>query len=194
MEWPRRQGSSDASGTWALNGSWAWIYLFAAFKLEGMQNRRNFLGVAAGTTLGFLSLNTAFSGLFSKVARAADKKKSASPARFAELIDTTTACIKTGEACLAHCERELAQGNKSMADCNTKVHEMLALTKAMLTLASMGSAEAIKLAPVCAEACHACAQSCAEHREHFSHGMHLECKDCMEACQACDKACQKVMA
>lgn len=160
-----------------------------------MSNRRGFIREFAGAGIGTLIAGGLSNTLGLNTAFAADelpKKKNKGP--LAELIKTTSECIRTGEACVAHCQKELSEGHTSMARCNEKVHDMLALTRAMLSLASYDSALAAKLAPICAEACKSCADACGEHKEHFAHGMHLACKECMEACIACEKACRKLTA
>ena len=95
---------------------------------------------------------------------------------------------------MAHCAKELANGNTQMGKCNLSAHDMLALCGAMLSLASAESALAKRLAPVCADACKACSQACFEHQEHWAHGMHLACKACYESCLACEKACRALAA
>jgi len=161
-----------------------------------MNNRREFILTAAGATVAALAARSGFQNILEPSAAAADTKSAPaqSSTQFADLAKTASDCIKTGTACLAHCQRELGAGNTGMANCSVRVHEMLALTQAMLTLASLGSSQTLKLAAVCADACRTCADACAEHKGHFSHGMHLECKTCMEACLACEKACRKAIA
>lgn len=113
---------------------------------------------------------------------------------FAEVADTASTCVRTGEACVAHCTDELAKGNTSMANCNKRVHEMLAMTRAMQTLAASKSELAKRHAAICADACKACAAACLEHKDHWGHGMHLACKACYEACVACEQSCRKLAA
>ena len=125
-------------------------------------------------------------------ALAAEAKKPAAPDPKRALLDALSRCIQAGEVCQAHCVDELAKGNVSMATCNKRVHEMLAMCRATLSLAALDSTLLPQAATVCAAACKACAEACAEHKAHFSHGMHLACKDCMESCQACERACAAV--
>ena len=80
-----------------------------------------------------------------------------------------------------------------MANCQKRVREMMALIRPLMTLAASDSEYLSKLAAICAEACKTCGEACAEHKEHFAHGMHIECKECMEACQRCEKACRKLI-
>lgn len=108
------------------------------------------------------------------------------------LIETSIACIQTGELCLGHCMQELGSGNNSMAKCALKVEEMLTLCGSLVKLTSLKSAHAKKIALATADACKECRDACNEHKAHFSHGMHLTCKDCADACEACEKACRAV--
>ncbi len=149
-------------------------------------SRRQF---GVGTALGLLAL--------SKLGRADDGKKSVTkpaPPSVKELdvARTAAACIASGEACSAHCARELGAGNTTMASCNARVHDMLAACRAMLSLASAGSPLSKAMAAVCADACKACAEACLEHKAHWAHGMHLECKACYESCVACEKSCREL--
>ena len=102
------------------------------------------------------------------------------------------ACITTGEVCLAHCADELAKGNKDLGKCIRMVIQMLAVCKAMQTLAAMKAERAKALAAVCIAACQDCADACAEHKAHWSHKMHMECKDCHDACLALIKVAKKI--
>ena len=111
-----------------------------------------------------------------------------------DVARTASACVAAGETCVAHCTRELAAGNTSMANCNARVHEMLATCRAILSLASSGSSLTKAMAAVCADACKNCAEACAEHKSHWAHGMHLECKACYESCLACEKSCRELVA
>lgn len=160
-----------------------------------MKTRRQFLAVS-GTGIGVFALGSRLKNLWPQQAFSAEpagkKQVDFHSPQMAEVGKSAANCVRAGEACIAFCAEEFANGNTDMANCNRKVHEMVALTRAMLTLAAMGSSEAVRLAPICAEACHDCATACREHKEHFAH-MHA-CKECMEACEACEKACLKLTA
>ncbi len=112
----------------------------------------------------------------------------------AALLASLADCQRTGDLCLAHCAEELGKGNKSMGRCNKSVQEMLALVRALSTLAAHESKHAKQLATLCATACKECKEACAEHQAHFGHGMHLACKECMDACAECEKACRAYAA
>jgi Cys-rich four helix bundle protein (predicted Tat secretion target) len=107
----------------------------------------------------------------------------------AALLAALAECVRTGDACIGHCARELATGEKDMAHCNVAAQAMVAVTTALARVASLDAPAAKKLATLCAEVCKECAAACAEHKAHFAHGMHLECKACLEACEVCQKAC-----
>ena len=115
----------------------------------------------------------------------ADPKPDATAALLAAIAD----CQRTGELCRAHCAKQLADGDKAFAHCNVAVQAMLATVAAAATVAALGSPQAKQLVTVCSAICKECEDACAEHKAHFAHGMHLECRDCMNACAACEKAC-----
>lgn len=96
-------------------------------------------------------------------------------------------CVVDAEVCLAHCIRQLSEGDQSMAECAKAVNQMLALCKALESLAAQRSPLTPVLAKLCIEACKQCADACKEHAPH-----HAECKACYESCLACIEACEKV--
>ena len=127
---------------------------------------------------------------FRGTARAQTKK----PDARATLLGALADCSRTGEVCVAHCATELAQGNKELANCNLRVHEMLALVGAMQRLAALDTPLARKQAELCAAACRTCKDACYDHKAHFAHGMHLACKECGESCERCEAACRAYAA
>ena len=145
--------------------------------------RRNFIKMGiASSTVGLMSSQV----LGSAVAQAAEKAANV----HLGLESALAHCIQTGTACVAHCMGELSQGNKEMGECNKTVHDMLATCEAMLKLTSYKSPLAKSLAKICAQACDNCAEACKKHSQHWSHGMHLACKDCYNACLECSKLCK----
>ena len=159
-----------------------------------MSPRRDFIFKSTQAVLAGLFLTKVSAPVWASSAWTASSSATPDSKKLTDVAKAAADCLRMGEACLAHCERELATGDNGMAKCSEKVHEMLAVTRAMLTLASMKSPRALEMASLCAEVCRNCADACAEHKEHFGHGMHLECKACMEACQACEKACNSLKA
>jgi Cys-rich four helix bundle protein (predicted Tat secretion target) len=164
-----------------------------------MTERRAFLeqvGVALGTVAAAgLAVGTASAGqATTKPAARPASQAAAGAGPFAAVQKTAAECVRAGEACVAHCAKELATGNAQMGKCNLSVHDMLALCRAMLTLASAESPLAKRIAAACADGCKACGQACFEHQEHWAHGMHLACKACYESCLACEQACRALAA
>jgi Cys-rich four helix bundle protein (predicted Tat secretion target) len=109
--------------------------------------------------------------------------------RNAGLIAASADCLKTGEACLAHCIYLLGNGDKTMAACAQSVNELLASCNALMKLAGQDSRYVPAFAKVAAEVCSNCEKECRKHADH-----HAECKACAESCAACLKECKKVAA
>jgi Cys-rich four helix bundle protein (predicted Tat secretion target) len=162
-----------------------------------MTERRAFLE-QVGVTLGTVAAAGLVSGRVSAgqaTPKPAVKPASQAPAGpFAAVQRAAAECVRAGEGCVAHCAKELANGNTQMGKCNLSAHDMRAICGAMLSLASAESPFAKRIAAACADACKACSQACFEHQEHWAHGMHLACKACYESCLACEKACRALAA
>jgi Cys-rich four helix bundle protein (predicted Tat secretion target) len=69
----------------------------------------------------------------------------------AGLIAASGDCLKTGEACLAHCLYLLGNGDKTMAACAQSVNELLASCTALMKLAGQDSRYVPAFAKVAAE-------------------------------------------
>lgn len=120
--------------------------------------------------------------------------KPAKPDARGALLAALSHCLAKAQACQAHCDSQLATGSKEFARCAAAVAELLAIGWATQTVVGRKSARAKKLVEVCSASCKECSAACLEHKEHFVHGMHLECKECMESCDACIKACAAFLA
>jgi len=107
----------------------------------------------------------------------------------ASLAGAAAACTSAGQGCLAHCVMLLGQGDKAMADCATKVSQMLATCEAMMKLAASNSKYVPKMAAIALAACNECGAECSKHA-----AKHQACKDCAEACAMCGAECKKVSA
>lgn len=151
-------------------------------------NRRKFLGGMAAVSLASAA----------GVAQAAGHRhhhhhnhgKTAAADRAYEAARNAAAhCISAGQVCLDHCIRLLSAGDTSMKDCAVNVNQMLALCGALQNLAAQNSPLTPKLAKVCEEACHRCAEACKVHAGH-----HAECKACYESCLECAAQCKKIAA
>lgn len=140
-----------------------------------MERRDVMAGAALG--LGLMAMGNA---------QAAAEEKSG----LTKLAKSASECAALGEACAAHCSAQMLKGDMSMAKCNAKVQEMMAMCKALVTLSSYNSAQLKKVAAVTADVCVECQKACEEHKKHFAMGMHLICKECGEACARCEKECR----
>lgn len=109
--------------------------------------------------------------------------------RNAGLIAASADCLKTGEACLAHCLYLLGNGDTSIAACAQSVNELLASCTALMKLAGQDSKFVPALAKVAGEICASCEKECRKHADH-----HPECKACADSCAACVKECKKAIA
>ena len=135
---------------------------------------------AAGVGLGMVTL--------SRNVFADDKKPAGKPDTRSAFLETVYACIVKGEACQAHCQSRLANGEKEFAHCHAAVTDMVEVCRATASLVARQSAHAKEQVAACVAVCKECSAACLEHKAHFAHGMHLECKACMEACDLTVKA------
>ncbi|WP_295009149.1 four-helix bundle copper-binding protein [uncultured Dechloromonas sp.] len=132
-------------------------------------------------------------GAISSAALAADHDHHHAPAgmapRNAGLIAASADCLKTGEACLAHCLYLLGNGDREMAACAQSVNELLASCTALMKLAGQDSKHVPGFAKLAAEICASCEKECRKHEKH-----HAECKACADSCAACLKECKRALA
>ena len=108
---------------------------------------------------------------------------------FAGVIDSSADCLKTGEACLAHCVTLLGQGDKEMAAYAQSVSELLAACDALMKLASQKSKFTPALAKLTADVCASCEKQCRKYE-----AQHAECKACADSCAECLKSCNTIAA
>lgn len=106
---------------------------------------------------------------------------------FQPLRDAAGHCVTTGQVCLSHCVRLLAEGDRSMGECAAAVNQMLALCTALQGLASQGSPLTPALAKVALEGCTQCADACRPHVDH-----HAACRACFDACGDCIEQCRAI--
>ncbi|RZS56891.1 four-helix bundle copper-binding protein [Sphaerotilus mobilis] len=107
----------------------------------------------------------------------------------AALIAAASACVSTGQACLAHCLVLLGNGDKEMAGCAQSVNQLLAVCDALHKVAAQQGPILKDLARVAAKTCEACEKEC---RKHAS--KHAECKACADSCVDCAKQCKAIAA
>lgn len=110
-----------------------------------------------------------------------------------KIVQTASDCVAAGRACIRHCQEQFAAGKvKEFEKCLASAQQMTVICEAMGQLAVQRAELAQELLPVCVQACETCRQACAEHEDHFRHGMHQECERCMESCIACRDACKSL--
>jgi Cys-rich four helix bundle protein (predicted Tat secretion target) len=149
--------------------------------------RRELLKVV-GLGVGFSALQAVLPGL----AQAADKMAATANSDTTAMLNSASQCVKAGDACIAHCQREFAAGNKAMAECQKTVMNMVAVCEALAKLAAYNNAEESHIkayAKVCASFCNDCAAACEKHASH-----HAVCKACLDSCKDCAGACEKYAA
>ena len=146
--------------------------------------RRDLLKTAAAAMAGALSASAMAAGQHDH-----HHDHGSGPSRNAALIAASADCLKTGEACLAHCIYLLGNGDTSMAACAQSVNELLASCTALMKLAGQDSRYVPALAKVAAQICENCEKACRKHADH-----HAECKACADSCAACLKECRKLAA
>jgi Cys-rich four helix bundle protein (predicted Tat secretion target) len=151
-----------------------------------MTSRREFFEkaavVAGGVLLSQNAISTAFADTHPESASSLTIEDAALVKKLISFAATAAACAQKGEVCAQHCSEELAQGQANFDRCNTAVRQMIVLCNATAQLASMKSVRIREVLASCLNACHACYDACNEHKAHWAHGMHLECKACAEAC------------
>ena len=156
-----------------------------------MMTRRDAMFVTAGAAV-VVSSGVLAQPKDAKGAAKDAKAPDASPVEAAinqALIDAARGCMAAGTACLNHCIKLLATGDKSMVECTGTVRQMLPLCTAIAELAQQNAPRLKELAAVCAKACRDCEAACKKHANH-----HAECKACMESCQKCAAECEKAAA
>lgn len=106
-----------------------------------------------------------------------------------ELIRHAAECAAACETCTGRSIEHAAGGMTAMAACARLSRECAELCRAVIVLATAGSARLPDLARICAAACDECAEQC---RQHAS--MEPACARCVEVCPACAEACRAVAA
>ena len=93
-----------------------------------------------------------------------------------ELLDAANNCVDKGQRCITHCLVSFREGDISLAECASKVHEMQAICSAFSYLLAANSEYVKAYAGICEQVCTDCEKECLKHKEH------IECKACADAC------------
>lgn len=137
----------------------------------------------------------AASAILPTLAQAAEKSAPKAMARnkeLAKIAHLALVCAENGQTCIAHCNMMMENGDKSLAECQRSVMNMVAICKATAEIANYGTASGKSLKAIlngCSEMCKACEEVCKKHASH-----HAECKACMESCKDCAQACDAFTA
>ncbi len=102
-----------------------------------------------------------------------------------DMLDAVNVCLDKGQRCIAHCLVMFQEGDTSVADCASKVHEMQAICGSFSYLLTANSGHVKASAELCRAVCDECAKECRKHDEHH------ECRECAEACEATLAALEK---
>lgn len=106
-----------------------------------------------------------------------------------DALSAANDCIEKGQQCTAHCLVSFREGDMTLADCASKIHEMLPICQAMTYQLASNSPYVNDLAGVCIKACSDCEEQCRKHED-----KHAECKACAESCAHFIKALQQMSA
>ena len=135
----------------------------------GLTRREIMLGMGAAAA-------TAYAGSAMSAAPGHDHSKHS--AQLPDILDAANSCTDKGERCIAHCLVSFTEGDTTLAECASKVHEMQAICGAFSYLLAANSEYIKEYASVCERVCKDCEEECMKHKQH------VECKACGEACAA----------
>ncbi len=99
------------------------------------------------------------------------------------LSESALDCVKTGQDCMEHCLALLRSGDTSLAECASRVQELIVSCGALSSLAARGSKHLALFARAAKEVCADCEKECRKHAHH------KPCTACAESCAACIKQC-----
>lgn len=143
-------------------------------------NRRELLS-AAGTAIAAATLVTP------AMAGEHDHHAHGVTAPNAKIAATALDCVKTGDACLAHCLDTFIAGDTTLAVCAKKVDELISACTTLAKLASNNSPHLAAYAKAAIAICKDCEKECRKHAD-----KHSTCKACAESCAACAEECSKL--
>jgi Cys-rich four helix bundle protein (predicted Tat secretion target) len=155
--------------------------------------RRQFVYTSLLTGAAALfTLKKSFAAPSQDVSHRASFKNPQVAEKIAAVQQTIQDCLKKGETCRKHCEDRLAAGDSIFEKCLFNVQQMLLLCDVTGKLAAIQSPLLPQTLNSCISSLESCRDACLEHKAHFAHGMHLECKACAEACAQCLTACNQL--
>ena len=134
---------------------------------DGISRRNVLLGLGAAATM-------AYTGTASAAMKGHDHSKHST--QLTDLMDAVNACNDKGRRCIAHCMVSFTEGDVELADCASKVQEMLSVCGGFSYLVASNSSYIKDYARVCEKVCTDCAKECKKHEKH------IECDACAKAC------------
>ena len=134
---------------------------------DSISRRNVLLGLGAAATM-------AYTGTASAAMKGHDHSKHST--QLTDLMDAVNACNDKGRRCIAHCMVSFTEGDVELADCASKVQEMLSVCGGFSYLVASNSSYIKDYARVCEKVCTDCAKECKKHEKH------IECDACAKAC------------
>lgn len=134
---------------------------------NGISRRDVLLGMGAVATM-------AYTGSASAAMKGHDHSKHST--RLSGLMDAVNACNDKGRRCISHCMVSFTEGDIELADCASKVQEMLSVCGGFAYLVASNSSYTKEYSRVCEKVCRDCAKECRKHEKH------IECEACASAC------------
>ena len=134
---------------------------------NGISRRDVLLGMGAAATM-------AYAGSASAAMKGHDHSKHST--QLPGLMDAVNACNDKGRKCISHCMVSFTEGDLELADCASKVQEMLSVCGGFAYLVASNSSYTKEYSRVCEKVCRDCAKECRKHEKH------IECEACASAC------------
>ena len=136
-------------------------------KSDGISRRNMLLGMSAVASM-------AYTGSVSAASKQHDHSKHST--QLTDLMDAVNNCTDKGRRCISHCMVSFTEGDTELAECASKVHEMMAICGGFAYLVASNSSYIKDYARVCEKVCIDCAKECKKHEKH------IECDACAKAC------------
>ena len=134
---------------------------------DGISRRNMLLGMSAAATM-------AYAGSTSAAAKEHDHSKHST--QLPELMNAVNDCTDKGRRCISHCLVSFTEGDVELADCASKVQEMMSICGGFAYLVASNSSYNKEYSRVCEKVCKDCAKECRKHEKH------IECEACANAC------------
>ncbi len=139
------------------------------------------------TALGGMAAIAATSGIAAAAEKGHEHHQMATPAN-AALAASSFDCVQTAETGIRHCLEELGKGDKSLAECASKMEELKIACTALGAFSSFGSANTKEMAKLTIKVCEESEKECRKFEKH------KVCMDCAESCKKCIAECRKITA